>query len=132
MALVVLDTDVTSRVIKKAVPPTLAAKLVGRQMIVTFVTVGELSRWLHMRDLGSRRRALVEGWINSEAIGGSAEVARTWGEITARSQMRGRPRPYDDSWIAACCLTYKLPLATLNLKHFEDYATHHGLEIISG
>ena len=41
MALVVLDTDVTSRVIKGTVPDSLAAKLVGKQMIVSFVTVGE-------------------------------------------------------------------------------------------
>lgn len=46
MALVVLDTDVLSGVIKGALPDSLAAKLVDNQLIATFVTVGELSRWL--------------------------------------------------------------------------------------
>jgi predicted nucleic acid-binding protein len=33
-------------------------------------------------------------------------------------------------WIAACCLTYDLSLATLNLKDYEDFKTHHGLRIL--
>ncbi len=33
-------------------------------------------------------------------------------------------------WIAACALTYDLPLATLNLKDYEDLRTHHGLRIL--
>jgi predicted nucleic acid-binding protein len=33
-------------------------------------------------------------------------------------------------WIAACRLTYDLPLATLNLKDFEDFRTFHGLRIL--
>jgi hypothetical protein len=31
-------------------------------------------------------------------------VATRWGEIQAYAQLRGRPRPANDSWIAACCL----------------------------
>jgi predicted nucleic acid-binding protein len=37
-------------------------------------------------------------------------------------------------WIAACCLVHDLPLATLNLKDFEDFedfAEHHGLRLIT-
>ncbi len=36
----------------------------------------------------------------------------------------------NDSWIAACCLTRNLPLATLNLKDFRDFADHEGLTVI--
>ena len=35
---------------------------------------------------------------------------------------RGRPRPANDTWIAACALTYGLPLATLNAKDFKDFS----------
>lgn len=35
----------------------------------------------------------------------------------------------NDTWIAACCLVYDLPLATLNVKDFADFAEHHGLVI---
>jgi predicted nucleic acid-binding protein len=33
-------------------------------------------------------------------------------------------------WIAACCLSHDLPLATLNLKDYEDFRQHHDLRII--
>jgi toxin FitB len=60
----------------------------------------------------------------------SPRVATIWGEIQAHAQLRGRPRPVNDSWIAACCLARELPLATLNTKDFVDYAEHEGLELL--
>ena len=33
----------------------------------------------------------------------------------------------NDIWIAACCLVRDLPLATLNLKDFKDFADHDAL-----
>jgi predicted nucleic acid-binding protein len=33
-------------------------------------------------------------------------------------------------WIAACCLTHSITLATLNLKDYEDFNQHHGLRIL--
>jgi predicted nucleic acid-binding protein len=32
----------------------------------------------------------------------------------------------NDTWIAACCLVYNLPLATLNTKDFADFAENDG------
>ncbi|WP_374251161.1 hypothetical protein [Micromonospora sp. R77] len=53
-------------------------------------------------------------------------VATTWGQLQARAQQRGRPRPVNDSWIAACCLVDRLPLATFNGKDYSDFAEHDG------
>lgn len=50
--------------------------------------------------------------------------------ISAHATGRGRPRPQNDTWVAACCLTYELPLATLNMKDFDDFAEHEGLVLI--
>ena len=58
-------------------------------------------------------------------------MARKWGEIVGYAERRGRPRPVNDSWIAACCLTYGLPLATLNSADFEDFIAHEGLRVIA-
>jgi predicted nucleic acid-binding protein len=58
------------------------------------------------------------------------EVARTWGWLSARGHQRGRPRPTNDMWIAACCLAAGLPLATLNVKDFADFAEYDGLRLI--
>ena len=60
----------------------------------------------------------------------SEDVARTWGRISAAAIQRGRPRPANDTWIAACALAYGLPLATLNTKDFKDFAEHGGLNLI--
>jgi predicted nucleic acid-binding protein len=59
----------------------------------------------------------------------SPAVAVTWGDVQARAQLRGRPRPSNDTWIAACCLVRGLPLATLNVRDFQDLADHDGLDL---
>jgi toxin FitB len=51
------------------------------------------------------------------------------GQLSARAVQDGRPRPTNDSWIAACCLTFGLPLATLNVKDFAYYVERHGLQL---
>lgn len=43
---------------------------------------------------------------------------------------RGRPRPVHDTWVAACCAAYDLPLAAHNLKDFKDLIEHHGLRLL--
>jgi len=53
------------------------------------------------------------------------------GPAQRRGGRAGRARPINDTWIAACCLVADLPLATLNLKDFEDFAEHDGLRLIS-
>jgi toxin FitB len=58
-------------------------------------------------------------------------TARTWGEITTAARRRGRPRPLNDSWIAACCIAEGLPLLTLNRRDFADFADHDGLVLLS-
>ncbi len=48
----------------------------------------------------------------------------------SHAQLRGRPRPVNDSWIAACYLVRELPLATFNIKDYADFAEHEGLELV--
>lgn len=58
-------------------------------------------------------------------------TSRAWGRISAEARRRGRPRPANDSWIAACCLARDFPLATFNVKDFDDFAEHDALQLIS-
>jgi predicted nucleic acid-binding protein len=44
----------------------------------------------------------------------------------AHARLRGRPRPVNDTWIAACCIARKLSLATLNITDYADFAEHEG------
>ncbi len=127
---VVLDTDVASRSFRKRLPPRLATRLVGKQPILTFVTVGELAQWTKLRLWGPRNLAMLDDWLsNKPVIPGSRAVAAIWGDLSAAAIQRGRARPVNDTWIAACCRAYDLPLATLNLKDFKDFAEHHGLKL---
>lgn len=131
MAIIVLDTDVASGLIKDNLPPSLRGKLTGHQLVTTFINAGELERWSIQRGLGPRRRAEVDRWVSGPLLTGGRDVARKWAEIVAAADRRGRPRPVNDSWVAACCLAYALPLATLNRADFQDFVEHEGLTVIS-
>jgi toxin FitB len=132
MALVVLDTDVASLIIKQRLPASLAAKLTGRQGAITFVTFGELTKWSVMRNWGPPRRAALDRWLAARRpIPVTDNVARTWGEISGYAEKRGRPRPVNDTWIAACCLAFDLTLAALNVTDYQDFADHEGLALIT-
>jgi hypothetical protein len=125
---VILDTDVASRSFRGRLPAVLAARLAGRQPLLTFVTIGELAQWTRLRHWGPRNRA----WLaDKPVIPGARGIAVVWGELSAAATLRGRPRPVNDTWVAASCLAYGLPLATLNVKDFADYAEHDGLELIA-
>lgn len=128
---VVYDTDVASRSFKGRLPAALATRLVGRQPLVTFVTVGELTQWTRLRRWGPRNRAMLEDWLaDKPVISGGKTIAAVWGELSAAATQRGRPRPVNDTWIAACCIAYGLPLATLNIKDFTDFAEQDGLALL--
>jgi predicted nucleic acid-binding protein len=129
---VVLDTDVASGLIRPRLPSSLCRKLLRQQLALTFVTVGELTKWVHVRGLGQRRRGEIDEWLGRRPmIAATAAVARKWGEIVAHAEKRGRSLPVNDSWIAACCLVYDLPLATRNVADFEDLVEYERLTLVS-
>jgi predicted nucleic acid-binding protein len=57
-------------------------------------------------------------------------TATIWAMLTTGAERRGRPRPLNDSWIAACCIEGELPLLTLNRRDFMDFAEHDGLVLL--
>jgi toxin FitB len=95
------------------------------------VTVGELARWAEKRHWGTRARTELVRWLgNTIVLPYDERVAWKWGQLSVVSERRGRGRPINDTWIAACCLVAGLPLATLNVKDFEDFTEHDGLQLI--
>lgn len=82
------------------------------------------------RSWGERRRADLAAWIDRFLVLPYSDgVARRWGALAAAAQQRGRPRPVNDMWIAACCLVDDVPLLTLNRSDFEDFGRHDGLQL---
>jgi predicted nucleic acid-binding protein len=118
--------------IKRRLPPALGARLVQTNPVMSFVTQGELMKWTLMHDLGLQRKGEVLSWIDKTPfVEGNGLVSNHYGRLAAAAKRRGRPRQPNDMWIAACCMARQLPLATLNVKDFRDFAEHHGLELIT-
>jgi predicted nucleic acid-binding protein len=131
VSLIVLDTDVASRSLLDRLTDPLRSRLAGHSLLITFVTLGELTKWTVLRSWGPRRLADLASWRQNVAVIPFDEaIAIKWGELQANAQLRGRPRPVNDTWIAACCLVHGLPLATFNTKDFEDFAEHDGLRLL--
>jgi len=92
-----------------------------------------MTQWTRLRNWSPRNQAALAAWLPGLAVLDSCrEAARIWGALSADGKRRGRSHPINDTWIAACCLTGGLPLATLNNKDFNDFAEHHGLALVGG
>jgi hypothetical protein len=131
VSFIVLDTDVASVSLQGKLSPALRSRLAGESLCVTFVTLGELTKWTVLRDWGPRRMADLASWRRQVVLlPFDEQVAIRWGQLQAGAQLRGRPRPVNDSWIAACCLAWDLPLATFNRKDFDVLADHESLRLI--
>jgi predicted nucleic acid-binding protein len=131
VSFIVADTDVASTILRGRLADPLRSRLSGHSLRITFVTLGELTKWTVLRDWGPRRLASLESWRHQVVLLPFDEaVAVRWGQVQANAQLRGRPRPVNDSAIAACCLACGLPLATFSTKDFADFAENDGLALI--
>ena len=90
MSTVVLDTDVASAVLRRGTSTILARHLAGKTLAITFVTVGELTKWTLVRDWGPQRKAGMQTFLSRLVVLPYSEtVAGVWGELQAYAQLRG-------------------------------------------
>jgi predicted nucleic acid-binding protein len=131
MARIALDTDVVSRYRSGRLPAKVARLVTTHDISIAFATAGELWRWTLTRQWGGARRGGLELWLDrTTVLPAGLSVAKVWGEVTTAAQRRGRPRPFNDCWIAACCIEGGLPLLTLNRRDFDDFTEHDGLVLL--
>lgn len=127
---IVIDTNIASDRFK-AKPRLSSSLLAGWTPLITFVTYAELRKWARMREWAPHNLARLQTWLDdTPLIEGDADVATMYGDLAAASARRGRPRPENDTWIAACCLVHDLPLLTLNIKDFADFEVNDGLRLV--
>jgi hypothetical protein len=81
---VVLDTDVASRSFKGLRPLRLAARLAGRQPLLTFVTIGELTQWATLRRWGPRNRGMLDTWLSEKPVIPGAKASPCSGRVVRR------------------------------------------------
>ncbi len=118
---VLVDTDVASMLLKGRASDWVSREVVGRRVWVSFVGVGELWKWAEVRGWGAPRRSELETWLGRRSIiPFDKGIARLWGRLSGAAHLRGRPRPQNDTWVAACAVRHDLPLLTLNRKDYED------------
>jgi predicted nucleic acid-binding protein len=132
VARIVLDTDVVSLHRAGHLPPGFARQVAANDLSIAFATAGELWKGALDERWGGGRRGGLDLWLDQATIiPAGLAVAQIWGEITAGAQRRGRLRPLNDTWIAACCIEGQLPLLTLNRRDFADFAEHDGLVLLA-
>jgi toxin FitB len=129
----VLDIDVVSYHRAGRLPARYAQLVAANPHCIAFATAGELWNGALNKRWGGARRGALDLWLAKEMIlPADLPGAKTWGTITAGAHRRGRPRPMNDTWIAACCIETGLPLLTLNRRDFADFAEHDGLVLLDG
>jgi toxin FitB len=100
VARIVLDTDVVSRYRAGRLPAGYASQIASNELSVAFATAGELWKGARIRRWGGARRSGLELFLDQTLIlPAGLMVATVWGELAARAQRGGRPRPLNDSWI---------------------------------
>lgn len=127
MVRVLLDTCVLSELQRPQGHPQVRARveeLDHAGLLLSAITLGELVKGVSLLPAGVRKRQ-ISSWLMElekqyagQILPVDAEVARLWGEITARGQREGVQIPVSDSLIAATAMRHGLYVMTRNTRHF--------------
>ncbi|MEU8420535.1 hypothetical protein AB0C15_06645 [Micromonospora sp. NPDC048835] len=81
-----------SAILRGRLPERLRARLTGKTLCITFVALGELTKWTALRSWGPRKLADLAQWRSGIVLLPFDEaVSVTWGRLQARAQHRGAP-----------------------------------------
>lgn len=127
---VVVDTDVTSFLFKDhPIAASYEPDLVGKTLLISFMSLAELDRWTIQSKWGVARRGWLRSYLDRFAIlPYNRALCTKWAEVTVAAQARGCRVECADAWIAATALLYGVPLVTHNSG---DYLGVPGLNVIS-
>lgn len=126
-----VDTDVFSWVwYQRGRHAEWSALLSGHQLALPFAVVGEV-RGGAVKALGERRVAELDAGFHAYVVlPADRRVVIKWSELQARFGGRLKAEGINDMWIAACCLTHDLPLASGNLTDFQTIASEFPLRLV--
>ena len=130
MTQIVADTDVVSFLFKNhPIGLRYDPDLVGRVVLVSFMTVAELERWAIQYRWGEHRLHWLHLYLERfTVVPSSPDLCRKGAEVIATAQAGGRRIECADGWIAATALSHGVPLVTHNRN---DYLGATGLTLIS-
>lgn len=93
-------------------------------LFISVITVGELTKGLELLPIGRRRQELTSWLMETEqdfdknVLPVTSDVARRWGELSARAQTKGLAIPAPDGLIAATANWFGMHVVTRNSRHF--------------
>lgn len=123
-----IDTCVLSEVQRSQGDRRVRARveaLERHEAFLSVITIGELARGIALLDQGQRKRELaawlemLEQYYASRILPIDAEIARLWGELSAKGKRQGISIPVMDGLLAATALRHGLHVVTRNTRHFE-------------
>lgn len=120
-----LDTNVVSEAVKPRPEPHVVTWLAAQPRATVYLsvlTLGEIEQGI-VRSPDPVRAARLARWLEEELLPRfhgrllpvDATVMKTWGQITGRALLQGRPIAYMDSLLAATAIVHGLSLATRNI-----------------
>ena len=126
---VLLDTCVLSELRRKKGHARVRSRVEGlrsRDLFLSVITVGELTKGIAMLRGGNKKDALVR-WLQTleqdyshRILPVDTEIARIWGELAATAQGRGKTTSVSDGIIAATAIWHGLYVMTRNVNDFVD------------
>jgi tRNA(fMet)-specific endonuclease VapC len=125
----VIDTNIASYLLRGATVGWEYLRLLrGYQANVAFVTAAELLFGAERRDLGPRRVARLERFLDDHpSIPFKPGMERVYAGIMAEREKIGKPMEKSDGWIATVAMYHDVPLVT----HDGNFAHTRGLRVIT-
>jgi predicted nucleic acid-binding protein len=125
-----LDTNIVSYFFRRDSRATLYERhLVGKTRYISFITLGELYRWLFVRSFSQvNKRRLLAHIAEHVIVPYDDELVWKRAELSATCRASGHAISMEDAWIAATALRNRLPSVIHNPRHFRQI---EGLALIS-
>jgi tRNA(fMet)-specific endonuclease VapC len=122
---IVVDTDVVSYLFKNDTRgKTYRDRLVGKIVIISFMTLAELERWCLVRKWGDARKDSLKRYLRPFATYfADAHLCRTWAEVNQTARQNGFTLDCADAWIAATAIAAGASLLTNNPRDYQGIST---------
>ena len=122
--MIVFDTDVISRMMRKSPPDALVRRMAGldpADQATTTINLAELIYGAARSDRAGHLMGIIEGWLlpNLAVLPFDLAAALHHGRLKADLEKLGTPLSEPDLGIASICISVGATLATGNLRHFD-------------
>lgn len=122
-----VDTDIISFTYKKDSRAALyEPHLEENFLVISFMTLAELSLWTLGNNWGDRRKRNLSQFLKDYlVIYPDEKLCEIWAKIKSDAHKKGRPIETADAWVASVALLFDIPLITHNRKDFEAVENLH-------